>query len=129
MLKHYCIPYVIFFGQQVNRALEARGPGKLICLFKKNSITLAFVEFLAYNCCMKNYIKNKKSASKIDVLRLRLSIYQIGMFLLAATIGIDMYFNKPDYYWLPIFWGVICFWELFQSIKTIKSIKQKRPTN
>ncbi len=81
---------------------------------------------------MKNYIKRIKSLHQIDVLRLRLLIYQIGMFLLATTIGIEMYFksyDNPNYYWLIIFWGVIFFWELFQSIKTIKSIKQKRPTN
>lgn len=91
-----------------------------------------FVDILTYTCCMKKYIERTKNMNPINIVRLRLVNYQIGMALLTF---VNMYYtysnsyDNPYYFWLLISQGIIGAFFMAEAIKTIKSIKQKRPTN
>ena len=98
----------------------------------KSPVSLVFVDFLTYTCCMKKYIERIENLNPINIVRFRLASYQIGMALLTFVNMGYTYSNSDDgpyYFWLLISQGVIGAFFMAEAIKTIKSIKQKRPTN
>jgi len=97
---------------------------------KKSPVSLVFVDFLTYTCCMKKYIERIKNLNPIDMVRLRLANYQIGMVLLTfITVGYN--YNNSNSYATIVYsiLGVLFMAEAIKTIKSIKSITQKRPTN
>lgn len=81
---------------------------------------------------MKTKNMKTKNMNPINIVRLRLVSYQICMALLTfVNLGYTYSnsYDKPYYFWLLISQGVIGTFFIAEAIKTIKSIKQKRPTN